>query len=176
MILSFAAEDTMRKDVSQHKQIIGFDPFRLAVVTAIDDAVAMFGHQQMKDALVEIAVCLAESVLDRHILTHLPLPFTQTLALNTIDKNQFLTLLQSTAFDVTMCRNVDHFSLPGIHPLIESTAASTNPIIKIFFVIIVFFELLNVSSYGVPDVCIARSGESVEQGENSYERRNYRGC
>ena len=22
-----------------------------------------------------------------------------------------------------------------------------------------------------PDVCIARSGESVEQGENSYERR-----
>jgi hypothetical protein len=40
-----------------------------------------------------------------------------------------------------------HFSLPGIHPLIESTAASTNPIIKIFFVIIVFFELLNVSNF-----------------------------
>ena len=33
------------------------------------------------------------------------------------------------------------------------------------------FELLNVSFYGVPDVCVARSGESVEQGENSYERR-----
>ena len=124
----------MRKDVSQYKQVIGFDPFRLAVVTAINDAVAMFGHQQMKDALVEIAIRLAESVLNRHILTHLPLPFTQALALNTIDKNQFLTLLQSTA-------------LPGIHPLIESTAASTNPIIKIFFVIIVFFELLNVSNF-----------------------------
>ena len=97
----------MRKDVSQHEQIIGFDPFRLAVVTAINDAVAMFGHQQMNDALVEIAIRLAESVLNRHILTHLPLPFTQALALNTIDKNQFLTLLQSTAFDVAMCRNVD---------------------------------------------------------------------
>ena len=97
----------MREDVSQHEQIIGFDPFRLAVVTAIDDAVAMFGHQQMNDTLVQIAVCLAESVLDRYILTHLPLPFTQASALNTIDKNQFLTLLQSTAFDVTMCRNVD---------------------------------------------------------------------
>ena len=97
----------MREDVSQHKQVIGFDPFRLAVVTAINDAVAMFGHQQMKDALVEIAVCLAESVLDRHILARLSLPFTQAFALNTIDKNQFLTFLQSTAFDVAMCRNVD---------------------------------------------------------------------
>ena len=97
----------MWKDVSQYKQIIVFDPFRLAVVTAIDDAVAMFGHQQMKDALVEIAVRFAESVLNRHIFTHLPLPFTQAFALNTIDKNQFLTLLQSTAFDVAMCRNVD---------------------------------------------------------------------
>ena len=97
----------MREDVSQHEQIIEFDPFRLAVVTAIDDAVAMFGHQQMNDTLVQIAVCLAESVLDRHILARLSLPFTQTLALDTIDKNQFLTLLQSTAFDVTMCRNVD---------------------------------------------------------------------
>ena len=38
-----------------------------AVVTAINDAVAMFGHQQMNDTLVQIAVCLAESVLDRHI-------------------------------------------------------------------------------------------------------------
>ena len=85
----------MRKDVPQHHQIIVIDPFRLAVVTAINDAVAMLGHQQMKDALVEIAIRLAESVLNRHILT--------------------------------------------IHPLIESTAASTSPIIKIFFVIIVFF-------------------------------------
>lgn len=86
MILSFAAEDTMRKDVSQYKQVIVFDPFCLAVVTAIDDAVAMFGHQQMNDTLVQISVCLAESVLDRHILAHLSLPFTQALALDTIDK------------------------------------------------------------------------------------------
>ena len=147
--LSFATEDSMRKDVSQHEQIIGFDPFRLAVVTAINDAVAMFGHQQMKDTLVEIAVCLAESVLDRHILARLSLPFTQTLALDTIDKNQFFALLQSQCAAMWMF----HFSLPGIHPLIESTAASTNPIIKIFFVIIACFELLNVSFYGVPDVC-----------------------
>ena len=97
----------MRKDVPQHHQIIVINPFRFAVVTAINDAVAMLGHQQMKDALVEIAIRLAESVLNRHILTHLPLPFTQAFALNTIDKNQFLTLLQSTAFDVAMCRNVD---------------------------------------------------------------------
>ena len=97
----------MRKDVPQHHQIIFIDPFRLAVVTAIDNAVAMFGHQQMKDALVEIAVRFAESVLYRHILARLSLPFTQALALNTIDKNQFLTFLQSTAFDVAMCCNTD---------------------------------------------------------------------
>lgn len=97
----------MREDVSQYKQIIGFDPFRLAVVTAINDAVAMFGHQQMNDTLVQIAVCLAESVLDRHILARLPAPFTQAFALNTIDKNQFLTLLQSTAFDVAMRCDTD---------------------------------------------------------------------
>ena len=95
----------MRKDVPQHHQIIVIDPFRFAVVTAINDAVAMLGHQQMKDALVEIAIRLAESVLNRHILTHLPLPFTQALALNTIDKN--LTFLQSTAFDVAMCCDTD---------------------------------------------------------------------
>ena len=97
----------MRKDIPQHHQIIVIDPFRLAVVTAINDAVAMFGHQQMKDAFVEIAIRLAESVLDRHILARLSLPFTQTLALDTIDKNQFFAFLQSTAFDVAMCRNVD---------------------------------------------------------------------
>ena len=97
----------MRKDVSQHEQIIGFDPFRLAVVTAINDAVAMFGHQQMNDTLVQIAVRLAESVLNRHVLTHLPLPLTQTFALNTIDKKQFFALLQSTAFDVAMRCDTD---------------------------------------------------------------------
>ena len=96
----------MRKDVPQHHQIIVIDPFRFAVITAIDDAVAMLGHQQMKDALVKITVRLAESVLHRYIFTHLPLPFTQALALNTIDKNQFLTFLQSTAFDVAMCRKI----------------------------------------------------------------------
>ena len=107
LILSFAAEDTMRKDVSQYKQVIGFDPFRLAVVTAIDDAVAMFGHQQVNDTLVKVSVRLAESVLDCHILTRLPVPFTQVLALDTIDKNQFFTLLQSIAFDVAMRCNTD---------------------------------------------------------------------
>ena len=89
MILSFAAKDTMRKDVSQYMQIIVFDPFRLAVVTAINDAVAMLGHQQMNDMLVQISVCLAESVLDRHMLARLLAPFTQALALDTIEKNSF---------------------------------------------------------------------------------------
>ena len=97
----------MRKDVPQHHQIIVIDPFRFAVVTAINDAVAMLGHQQMKDALIKIAVRFAESVLNRHIFTHFPLPFTQAFALNTIDKNQFLTLLQSTAFDVAMRCDTD---------------------------------------------------------------------
>lgn len=99
----------MRKDVSQYKQVIGFDPFRLAVVTAIDDAVAMFGHQQVNDTLVKVSVRLAESVLDCYIyiLTRLPVSFTQALALDTIDKNQFFTLLQSTAFDVAMRCNTD---------------------------------------------------------------------
>ena len=140
----------MREDVPQHKQIIGFDPFRLAVVTAIDDAVAMLGHQQMKDALVEIAIRLAESVLNGHIFTHLPLPFTQALALNTIDKNQFLTFLQSTAFDVAMCRNVDVPLLTsGIHPLIESTVTVKTAQRIIFqFIILQFFEFQNlVQSY-----------------------------
>ncbi len=105
----------MRKDVPQHHQIIVIDPFRLAVVTAINDAVAMFGHQQMKDALVEIAIRLAESVLDRHILARLSLPFTQTLALDTIDKNQFFALLQSTAFDVAMRCNTDVLLLTSGH-------------------------------------------------------------
>lgn len=97
----------MRKDIPQHHQIIVIDPFRLAVVTAIDDAVAMLGHQQMKDALIQIAVRFVGSVLNRHILARLSLPFTQALALDTIDKNQFLSLLQSSALDVAMCRNVD---------------------------------------------------------------------
>ena len=106
-LLSFAAEDTMREDVFKDEEIFGRHPFGCAIVTAINDAVAMLGHQQMKDALIKIAVRFAESVLNRHIFTHLPLPFTQAFALNTIDKNQFLTLLQSTAFDVAMCRNVN---------------------------------------------------------------------
>lgn len=97
----------MREDVSQHEQIIGFDPFRLAVVTAINDAVAMLGHRQVNDSLVQIVVCLAESVLDRHILARLLAPFTQALELDTIDKNQFFALLQSIAFDVAMCCNTD---------------------------------------------------------------------
>ena len=51
-LLSFAAEDTMGEDVFKDEEIFGRHPFGCAIVTAINDAVTMFGHQKMNDALV----------------------------------------------------------------------------------------------------------------------------
>ena len=57
-----------------------------------------------------------------------------------------------------------HFSLPGIHPLIESTAASTSPIMINFgFILLIFWINLSVLPSENRDISASKNAAKLQQ-------------